>query len=49
MLQHNNELKVDIFVTKKENYFATIKVVESEISIAIEKFYISTENGREVR
>ena len=35
MLRHNNELKADISV-------ATIKAVESEISVA-------TENGREVR
>ena len=49
MLRHNNELKVDISVTTKENYVAIIKAAESEISIATEKFYVMTENGREVR
>ena len=29
MLQHNNELRVDIFVVTKENYVVTIKAAES--------------------
>ena len=49
MLRHNNELKVDISVTTKENYVAPIKSTESEIFVATEKFYLMTENGREVR
>ena len=49
MLRHNNELKVDISIWTKEKYVATIKFVESEISVATEKFYVATENGREVR
>ena len=49
MLRYNNELKVDISITTKENYVATIKAAESEISVTAEKFYIATENGREVR
>ena len=49
MLRHNNELKVDIFVETKENYVAIIKAAELEISIATEKFYVSTKTGREVR
>ena len=28
MLRHNKELKVEFFVTTKEDYVATIKVVE---------------------
>ena len=49
MLRHNNELKADISVAIEENYVATIKAAESEISIATEKFYVAIENGREVR
>ena len=49
MLRHNNELKADISVVTKENYVATIKVAESKIFVAIEKFYVVIENGREVR
>ena len=30
MLQHNNELKADISVMRKENYVAKIKVAESD-------------------
>ena len=39
MLQHNNEMKADISV-------AIIKAAVSEISVAIEKFYVATENRR---
>ena len=45
-LRHNNELKEDISVMTKENYFVTIKATESEISVAIENFFAATENGR---
>ena len=49
MLRHNNEPKVDIFVVTKENYVARIKAAKSEIFVAIEKFFVMTENRREVR
>ena len=49
MLRHNNELKEDISVVTKENYVATIKTVELEIFVTIEKFYVVTKNGKEVR
>ena len=42
MLRHNKELKVDISVSTKEDYFVTIKAVESDISVAIEKFIVVT-------
>ena len=46
MLRHNNELKAYISVMTKKNYVVTIKAVESDISVAIEKFSVMTENGR---
>ena len=46
MLRHNNEPKADISVVIKENYVVTIKATESEISVSIEKFFVTTENGR---
>ena len=46
MLRHNNELKVDISVVTKENFFMTIKSAELEISVVIEKFSIAIKNGR---
>ena len=46
MLRHNNELKAYIFVVTKENYIVTIKAAQSEISVAIENFFIAKENGR---
>ena len=49
MLQHNNELRAHISIATKENYVETIKAAESEISVMIEKFYVATKNGREVR
>ena len=42
-------MKEAISIVTKENYVAIIKATESEISRAIEKFYVATENGREVR
>ena len=44
MLRHNNELKADISIVTKENYVVTIKVAESKIFVAIEKFFVTTEN-----
>ena len=49
MLRHNNELKANISVVTKGDYVVTIKAVESEISVATEKYSVSTENRREVR
>ena len=49
MLQHNKENKVEISVMAKEDYVMIIKIVEGEISIAKEKFYVATENGRDMR
>ena len=46
MLRHNNELKADISIVIKKNYVVKIKVVESEISVATEKFSSATEIGR---
>ena len=46
MLQHNNELKADISVVIKENYVATIKGIESDISVVTEKFYVTKEIRR---
>ena len=42
MLRHNNKLKAYIYVVIKEYYVMTIKAVESEISVAIEKFSVVT-------
>ena len=39
MLRHNN-------IVTKENYIVTIKATQSEISVAIENFFVATENGR---
>ena len=39
----------EIFVVTKENYVATIKIAEYEISVVTEKFSVMTKNGREVR
>ena len=49
MLRQNKELKAKIFVVTKEDYVGTIKIDEKEISVATEKFYVMTENGKEVR
>ena len=46
MLRHNNEPKADISILIKENYVVTIKAAESEISVSIEKFSVTIENGR---
>ena len=45
MLWHNNELKADISVMKKENYVMTIKTAKSKIFVAIDKFFVAIENG----
>ena len=49
MLQHNKENKVEISVATKEDYVATIKITEQEISFTTEKFYVATKNGRDMR
>ena len=49
MLRHNKELKAETSVAIKRDYVATIKVVEQEISVVIEKFYVTSENGRNMR
>ena len=49
MLRHNNELKADIFIATKEDYVMIINAAVSEISVAIEKFFVAIENRKEVR